>query len=80
MHSPPMAGANERTGTLAIGRDDWPTVLRAQGRTYRWLAGHTGKSPATVAAYACKARVAPNAWLAETWTVLGFPELAERAA
>ena len=50
---------------------DWRTVLREQGRTFRWLAIQTGKSPRTVYAYSRGDLVPPPEWIAATSRVLG---------
>ena len=52
-------------------QNDWRTVLRAQGRTLRWLAIQTGKSPRTVYAYSRGDLVPPAEWLAAASRVLG---------
>lgn len=51
--------------------NDWRTVLRAQGRTFRWLADQTGKSRRTVYAYSRGDLVPPPEWIAEASRVLG---------
>lgn len=49
----------------------WRTVLVRQGRTLRWLALNTGKSPRTVYAYS-SGQLSPSAeWLAQVERVLG---------
>ena len=54
-----------------IAQNDWRTVLREQGRTLRWLAIATGKSPRTVYAYS-QGRLPPTAeWLEAASRVLG---------
>ena len=50
---------------------DWRTVLREQGRTLRWLAIQTGKSPRTVYAYSRGDLVPPPEWMAAASRVLG---------
>lgn len=52
---------------------DWRTVLRAQGRTLRWLALQTGKSPRTVYAYSRGDLLPPQDWLAIVSSLLGEP-------
>ncbi len=52
-------------------RNDWRTVLREQGRTFRWLAVQTGKSPRTVYAYSRGDLVPPPEWIAAASLVLG---------
>jgi hypothetical protein len=49
----------------------WRTVLVSQGRTLRWLALATGKSPRTVYAYSRGELVPPPAWLERVGVVLG---------
>lgn len=49
----------------------WRTVLREQGRTIRWLAIQTGKSPRTVYAYSRRELVPPPDWIAAASLVLG---------
>ena len=49
----------------------WRTVLVEQGRTLRWLALHTGKSPRTVYGYSRGELVPPAEWLARVSQVLG---------
>jgi hypothetical protein len=52
-------------------RNDWRTVLKEQGRTLRWLALQTGRSPRTVYAYS-QGRLVPTAeWIARASVVLG---------
>ena len=50
---------------------DWRTVLRGQGRTLRWLAIQTGKSPRTVYAYSRGDLVPPAEWIATVSRLLG---------
>jgi hypothetical protein len=50
---------------------DWRTALREQGRTLRWLAGQTGKSPRTVYAYSRGDLNPLPAWLDAVSDVLG---------
>jgi lambda repressor-like predicted transcriptional regulator len=52
-------------------RSDWRTALRAQGRTLRWLASQTGKSPRTLYAYSRGDLVPPAEWMAAASRVLG---------
>lgn len=52
-------------------RNDWRTVLREQGRTLRWLAIATGKSPRTVYAYSRGDLVPPAEWIAAASIALG---------
>ena len=52
-------------------RNDWRTVLREQGRTMRWLADQTGKSPRTVYAYSRGDLVPTREWIADASRVLG---------
>ena len=52
-------------------RTDWRTTLIEQGRTLRWLAGKTGKSPRTVYAYSRGDLVPPAAWLLAVSAALG---------
>lgn len=49
----------------------WRTVLVEQGRTLRWLALATGKSPRTVYAYSQGTRVIPPTWLDDVSRALG---------
>lgn len=49
----------------------WRTVLREQGRTLRWLAAQTGKSPRTVYAYSRGDLVPPAEWIAAASVALG---------
>jgi len=49
----------------------WRTALSEQGRTLRWLARQTGKSPRTVYAYSRGDLIPPAEWLAEASRVLG---------
>lgn len=49
----------------------WRTVLREQGRTLRWLAIQTGKSPRTVYAYSQGKLPPTREWLAAAARVLG---------
>ena len=49
----------------------WRTVLREQGRTLRWLAIQTGKSPRTVYAYSRGDLVPTAEWIAAASRVLG---------
>lgn len=55
---------------------DWRTVLQGQGRTLRWLAIQTGKTPRTVYAYSQGKRTPPAEWLALVGRVLGMEEAA----
>jgi lambda repressor-like predicted transcriptional regulator len=51
-------------------RNDWRTELFAQGRTLRWLALNTGKSPRTVYAYS-QGKLTPGVeWLERVAAVL----------
>ena len=50
---------------------EWRTALKEQGRTMRWLAIQTGKSPRTVYAYSRGQLVPTAAWLAAASRVLG---------
>lgn len=50
---------------------DWRTVLREQGRTLRWLAIQTGKSPRTVYAYSRGDLIPTPEWLVSASRVLG---------
>jgi hypothetical protein len=50
---------------------DWRTALREQGRTLRWLALKTGKSPRTVYAYSRGDLIPLPAWLDAVSGVLG---------
>lgn len=50
---------------------DWRTVLREQGRTLRWLAGQTGKSPRTIYAYSRGDLVPPAEWITAAARALG---------
>lgn len=49
----------------------WNSVVRAQGRTLRWLAIETGKSPRTVYAYSQGKLIPTQQWLADASRVLG---------
>jgi len=49
----------------------WRTALREQGRTLRWLALKTGKSPRTVYAYSRGDLVPLPEWLAAASVALG---------
>ena len=60
-------------------RTDWRTALTEQGRTLRWLAGKTGKSPRTVYAYSRGDLVPPAEWLASASVALGV-DVTGRAA
>jgi hypothetical protein len=52
-------------------RNAWRAVLIEQGRTLRWLAIQTGKSPRTVYAYS-QGKLPPTAeWLEAASRVLG---------
>lgn len=53
---------------------DWRTILREQGRTLRWLAIQTGKSPRTVYAYSRGELVPTPEWIAAASRVLGQEE------
>ena len=55
----------------STARTDWHTALREQGRTLRWLAIQTGKSPRTVYAYSRGDLVPPLEWIAAVSRVLG---------
>lgn len=50
---------------------DWRTVLKGQGRTLRWLALQTGKSPRTVYAYSRGELTPTPEWLSAASRVLG---------
>jgi lambda repressor-like predicted transcriptional regulator len=50
---------------------DWRTTLIAQGRTLRWLAVQTGKSPRTVYAYSRGDLVPPAEWLVAVSEAIG---------
>lgn len=50
---------------------DWCTVLHEQGRTLRWLAIQTGKTPRTVYAYSQGQLVPTREWLEAAGRVLG---------
>jgi hypothetical protein len=52
-------------------RTAWRTVLREQGRTLRWLAIQTGKSPRTVYAYSRGDLVPTPEWIEAASRVLG---------
>jgi len=56
---------------IPTARNDWRTVLRAQGRTLRWLAIQTGKSPRTVYAYSRGDLVPIPQWIEDASRVLG---------
>ena len=56
--------------------NDWRTVLRGQGRTFRWLAIQTGKSPRTVYAYSRGDLVPPQEWIAAASYALGVEVVA----
>jgi hypothetical protein len=58
---------------------EWRTTLIDQGRTLRWLAGQTGKSPRTVYAYSRGDLVPPAEWLAAASAALGV-DVTRRAA
>ena len=60
-------------------RTDWRTTLTEQGRTLRWLALQTGKSPRTVYAYSRGDLVPTPEWLAAASTALGV-DVTGRAA
>lgn len=49
----------------------WRTVLQAQGRTLRWLAIQTGRSPRTVYCYSNGQRTPSPEWLALASQALG---------
>lgn len=51
---------------------DWRTALREQGRTLRWLALNTGKSPRTVYAYSRGDLVPPAEWIVAARAALGL--------
>ena len=53
---------------------DWRTTLREQGRTLRWLAIQTGKSPRTVYAYSRGELVPPVAWIASAYRAMGVEQ------
>lgn len=55
---------------------DWRTTLREQGRTLRWLAIATGKSPRTVYAYSRGDLVPPPEWIAAAFRAMGIEEAA----
>ena len=61
-------------------RTEWRTVLNEQGRTLRWLAGKTGKSPRTVYAYSRGDLTPTPAWLAAASVALGVDVTEGRAA
>ena len=52
-------------------RNDWRAVLTEQGRTLRWLALNTGKSPRTVYAYSRGDLVPPAEWIVAVSLLLG---------
>jgi hypothetical protein len=58
---------------------DWRTTLIEQGRTLRWLAVQTGKSPRTVYAYSRGELTPPAKWLVLASLALGV-DVRERAA
>jgi len=62
-----MDSISETTEVLPSWRD----VLKDQGRTMTWLASRSGKSHATVQAYAYGKLKAPEAWLAKVSELLG---------
>lgn len=49
----------------------WRTVLTRQGRSLRWLASQTGRTPRTVYAYSQGKLPAPAEWLDRVSAVLG---------
>ena len=56
---------------------DWRQELRSQGRKVQWLADATGTPRATVYAYSCGVRRAPEEWLRKAYRALGVnPEKA----
>lgn len=59
---------------------DWRTTLIDQGRTLRWLALATGKSPRTVYAYSRGDLVPPAEWLATVSAALGVDVTGSAAA
>jgi hypothetical protein len=59
---------------------DWRTTLIAQGRTLRWLALATGKSPRTVYAYSRGDLVPTTEWLATVSAALGVDVTGSAAA
>lgn len=59
------------TGQMDKSPSPWRTTLIEQGRTLRWLALHTGKSPRTVYAYSRGQLVPPPEWLARVSAALG---------
>lgn len=52
-------------------RTDWRTVLKAQGRTLRWLAIATDTKPRTVYAYSQGKRTPSDEWIAKARRALG---------
>ncbi len=52
---------------------NWRDALKAQGRTLRWLALATGKSPRTVYAYSSGQIPPPETWLRAASDALGVP-------
>jgi predicted transcriptional regulator len=59
---------------------DWRAALRDQGRTIRWLAQATGRTPRTVYAYSQGTRTPTADWLARVEHALGVPVIDERVA
>lgn len=59
-----------------IGDPAWRTALTAQGRTLRWLALQTGKSPRTVYAYSRGDLVPPREWIVAANRAMGIEEAA----
>jgi predicted transcriptional regulator len=55
----------------STSHNDWRTVLREQGRTFRWLADQTGKSRRTVYAYSRGDLVPPAEWITDVSRLLG---------
>jgi lambda repressor-like predicted transcriptional regulator len=55
----------------STARFDWRATLREQGRTLRWLALQTGKSPRTLYAYSRGDLVPPAEWIAAASRALG---------
>jgi lambda repressor-like predicted transcriptional regulator len=51
---------------------DWRSALREQGRTLRWLAVQTGKSPRTVYAYSRGDLVPPVEWVDAAKRAMGI--------
>jgi lambda repressor-like predicted transcriptional regulator len=65
-----MVTAHMDNPTAPTDTRDWRTVLREQGRTMRWLAIQTGKSPRTVYAYSQGQLTPTREWIADASRVL----------